>query len=443
MDSLHANDKKRKAPGVWGKLGVSTPALRAWALYDCGNSAFSLAIVTAIFPTYYADVAADKLEPYLRTAYFGYSSSLAMLIGVLLGPPLGALSDMLGFKKKLVGIFTLLGVIATALMFFISEGDWVLALALFMIGNIGYSLSEQAYESILGQIASDEEVNRASSAGYAIGYFGSGLLLVALLAMILKPELFMIADKGLAVKLGFVIVALWWIIFTLPLLFKVPEPISNKRQQISSVRAIIFESFNSVYTTLREIRHFKDAFLFLLAFFLYSDGVNTIIKMATIYGREVGIATDQLILAILAVQFVAVPATILFGTFADRLGVKRGINISLGVYLLITIMGYFMSQAWHFWVLAITIGIVQGPVQALSRSLFIRLIPLKRSGEFFGFYGLGARFTGLFGPLIFALITQFTGNSRLSILAIVILFLLGMILLKHVDPERARRALAE
>lgn len=422
------------------RLGLDRQELRAWALYDCGNSAFATTVMAAVLPTYFADVAAVHLDPHVRTAYWGYISAFALAIATILSPLIGIMADMARAKKQYLKIFTLLGAAASVALYGVKEGDWILAGLAFILGDIGFSAANIFYEALLPHIASPKEIHRVSTAGYAIGYLGGGVLLAINLAWIMMPQTFGIPDKGMAVRLSFVSVGVWWILFTIPLLRHVPEP--EREKGIATVAhswPMIKESFASLFKTFSALRHYRQAFLFLIAFWIFNDGIGTIIKMATIYGKEVGIGTSDLIGAILLVQFVGVPFSFAFGSLADRIGTKNGLYLSLVIYLFITILGYLMEHAWQFWVLALAVGIVQGGSQALSRSIYALLIPKNRSAEFFGFFSVSSKFAGIFGPLLFGLLGQTTGGSRISILAIALFFLAGILLLRFVDIEKGQK----
>ena len=413
-------------------LGLHRPELRAWALYDWANSAFATTIMAAVLPVFYADVAAATLPEHLRTAYWGYTTGIALLIVALLSPILGAVADYLGAKKRFLALFAALGIGATALLALSGPGMWLYVSIVFIVANVGFAAANVFYDSLLPHIAKPREIERVSAAGFALGYLGGGLLLALNLAWILMPERFGLDDALAATRLAFLSVAFWWTLFSIPLFRVVPEPLRRVEPSETPEENPISAGFQRLLKTFHELRRYRQAFLFLLAFWLYSDGIGTIIKMATIYGREIGIGQAHLIGALLLVQFVGIPCTFAFGALADRLGAKGGLYLALSVYTAITILGFFMREAWHFWLLAIAVGTVQGGAQALSRALYARLIPREKSSEFFGFYSVSAKFAGIFGPLLFGLISQLTGNSRLSILALVAFFLGGIALLSRV-----------
>jgi UMF1 family MFS transporter len=424
------------------KLGLGSKEVRAWAMYDWANSAFATTIMAAFLPVYYADVAASGLEPSVATAYWGYTTAIALAIIAVLSPVLGAIADYMGAKKRFLAVFMGFGVAFTSLLWFVGEGDWMLASAIFIVANIGFAGANVFYEALLPSVAREDEFDRVSTAGYAIGYFGGGALLALNAAWYLFPESFGFADGGQAVRASFVSVSVWWVLFSLPLFRRVGEPPSRRVEGETEGLDPIRVGFTRVLGTLRRIRRHPDLSLFLLAFLVYNDGVGTIIKMAAIYGEEVGIGGGHIIGALILVQFAGVPFTFAFGQFASKFSAKSGIFICLVGYSGISVLGFFMSAAWHFWGLAIGVAMVQGGIQGLSRSVYASMIPAGRSTEFFGFYSVSSKFAGIFGPLTFALVGQAMGTSRWGILSLILFFVVGAALLTRVDVD-AGRALAK
>ena len=421
------------------RLGLHRPELRAWAMYDWANSAFVTTIVAAVFPIYFNRVAGANLDPAEASFRFAAATTIALAVVAVLAPILGAVADFAGTKKKMLGSFLGLGVMATACMFFIQQGDWKLGAGLFILGNIGAAGSFVFYDSLLPHIASHQEMDRVSTAGYALGYLGGGLLLAINLAWIQRPELFGIEGQGLATRLSFLSVALWWLGFSIPLLRKVPEPV-RKIEADEQVEGNPFHAaFVRLGETLRELRGYKQAFLMMLAFLVYNDGIGTIIRMATTFGTEIGLAQESLIGAILLVQFVGIPFAFLFGQVATRIGAKRAIFITLAVYMGISIFSYDITTAGEFYFLALSVGMVQGGSQALSRSLFASMIPRHKSSEFFGFFGVFEKFAGIAGPAVFAFMIRATGSSRNAILSIITFFIVGAALLTRVNVEDGQR----
>lgn len=413
-------------------------AIWAWTMYDWGNSAFATTIMAAVLPVYYSSVAAANLPPNIATAYWGYTTSLAALLAAIISPVLGAMADFRGSKKSFLTIFMVVGVTATALMYFIGTGDWMLASLLFIFGQIGFAGSLVYYDALLPHVATPDEIDMVSSRGYAMGYIGGGILLAINLAMILlAPE----SLTGLMSRLSFVTVAVWWFIFTLPLLRLVAEP--KRRILAGEVNFNPLQaSFSRLASTFKEIRKYKELSKFLLAFWVYSNGIGTIIVMATIYGAEIGISRTSLIGTLLMVQFLAAPFAIFFGWLPKKIGTKNSIYITLCIYSVIAIAGYFLQHEWQFWALGAGVATVQGGAQALSRSLIGRMMPKSKSAEFYGFFSVFEKFATILGPLLFGVVSQITGHSRLSIVSLIIFFLLGIYILTRVNVDEGIRVAA-
>jgi UMF1 family MFS transporter len=434
-----ATDTRR--PAFIERLGLGRRELRAWAMYDWANSAFVTTVIAAVFPIYYEKVAAAGLSPAAVTYRYGMATTLALAVVAALAPPLGALADVAGAKKRLLALFQGIGIAATAGMFFIYRGDWSLALGLFVVGNIGISGAYTFYDSLLPHIARKDELDQVSTAGYALGYLGGGLLLALNLLWIQKPAWFGLADSEAASRLSFLSVAVWWLLFSIPLFRRVPEPTPQGRKGGHASGGLVAASFTRLGETFRELRRFRQASLMVVAFLVYNDGINTIIRMAALYGSQIGIAEDDLITALLLVQFAGIPFAFLFGRAAAWVGPKRAIFFSLGVYLVVSILGYFMRTALQFYLLSILVATVQGGSQALSRSLFAAMIPRHKSAEFFGFFAVFEKFAGIIGPLIFASAAGATGSSRIAVLSVAAFFVVGSILLALVNvPEGERLA---
>jgi MFS transporter, UMF1 family len=418
------------------RLGLSRPELRAWAMYDWANSAYFTSVITAIFPIYFSKVAAADLPPKVASARFSLVTTIALAIAALLGPILGALADVRPWKKRLLATFMLLGVATTFGLYAVGRGDWQLGALLFVLGNVGVMASQVFYDALLPHVAGPDEVDRVSTAGYALGYLGGGLLLALDVAMILWPGTFGLADKVAAMKVSFVTVAVWWLLFSLPVLMRVREPAVRP----TATPQLLRTTFAQLGHTLRELRRFRQAWIFLLAFLIYNDGIGTIIRLATTYATSIGIPIEAQIPAVLIVQFVGIPCTFLFGSVAGKIGTRAAIFLGLAVYVVASVFGYFMHSTLHFYLLAGMIGLVQGGVQALSRSLFSRMIPAERSGEFFGLFSVFEKFAGILGPLVFWLALETTGSSRSGILSVIAFFVVGAALLARVDVAAGERA---
>lgn len=425
------------------RVGLVTPEQRAWAWYDWANSVYFTTVITAVFPAFYATYASHGTEPATATARFALLTTISVAIVAITSPILGAIADYSGLKKRFLAIFMGIGVSACAAMVLIGQGEWQLAALLFFIGNIGVSGSTVFYDSLLPHVARPEETDRVSAAGYAMGYFSGGLLLVINLAWILQPQTFGFADASAATKAAFVSVAIWWLVFSIPIFRTVAEPPvqldPSERPGMSAITA----AFGRLGRTFGEMRRYKHAFLLFVAMLLYQDGIQTIIRMATIYGAEIGIDQSGLIAAIVMVQFLGIPFAFLFGSIGARIGTKRALFIALAVYTLTSIVGYFMTTTTHFFILAAMVATVQGGAQALSRSLFSRLIPAHKTSEYFGFYAVAERFATVLGPLVFTISVWMTGSSRSAVLFIIAFFAAGALLLSRVDEEEGTRIARE
>ena len=422
------------------RLGLGRPDLRAWAMYDWANSAFQTTIIATVFPIYYQKVAAADLPEALAMSRFAWATTLAILIVAIVAPVLGAIADYTAIKKRLLGTFIGIGASATAAMFWIQRGDWSLALVLFVIGNVGVAGSIVFYESLLPHLVGEDQLDRVSSAGYAIGYLGGGMLLAINLLMIQKPELFGIPDAATGTRLALASVAVWWVVFSIPLFRRVPEPAVRRELDERPGASALTGGVTRLMETFKELRRYRDAFVFLLAFLLYNDGIQTMIRMATIYGTGIGLPESAMIAALLLTQFIGVPCAFLFGMAASRTGARTGVFVGLGVYILITLLGYFMRTAAHFYALAVLVGMVQGGTQALSRSLFASMIPRHKSSEFFAFFSVFERYAGVLGPAIFAFVIERSGSGRAAILAVAVFFVVGAAILTFVNVERGRAA---
>ena len=415
------------------RLGLHRRELRAWAMYDWANSAFQTTIITAVFPDFFAAVAAADLPPAVATARFAWATTIAVAITAVLGPILGAVADYRGAKKRMLGTFMAGGVAATLLMAAIDRGEWLFAAGIFIVANVCIAASFVFYDSLLPHIAAPDEIDRVSTGAYAIGYLGGGLLLVVNLMWILMPATFGFPDALAAIKASFVSVAVWWLVFSLPLFRHVAEPRRTLERDETGADSSVRAAFTRLGETFHELRGYRNAFLMLVAFLLYNDGIQTIIRMATIYGAEIGIDRDARIAAFVIVQFVGVPFSFLFGAVAARIGAKTAVFVALAVYTGISVLGYFMTSAWQFFALAFLVGTVQGGSQALSRSLFARMIPRRKSSEYFGFFSVFEKFAGVAGPALFAGSVAMFGSSRAAVLSVILFFVAGAAVLTRVN----------
>ncbi|MBN2193391.1 MAG: MFS transporter [Polyangiaceae bacterium] len=403
----------------------------AWAFYDWGNSAFSTTVMATLFPILFHKYWCAGAEPGLATLRLGSASSTASAIVLVLAPLIGALADAGRLRKPLLAGFALLGVTATAALWFVPSGHWWLAAALYTIATVGFLGANVPYDGLLVSVALPSERDRVSSLGYALGYLGGGLLFAVNVAMVLAPQAFGLPDKTAATRLAFVSVALWWAFFTLPLLGYVPEPPGG-----GALRGVVGRAARELGGALRAIQSLPNAGRFLLAYWLYIDAVQTIIVMAASFGSELGLPDSALIVALLITQFVGFPSAILFGRLGERLGTRTSLLVAIGVYLGVVVMSTMLTAAL-FYLLAAIVGLVQGAAQALSRSLFSRLVPASKAGEMFGFYNMLGKFAAVVGPLVVGLTSAYVG-PRWSVLSLTVLLVAGGALLFRVDETRGR-----
>jgi MFS transporter, UMF1 family len=410
-------------------------ALWAWALYDFGNSAFATTVMAGFFPVFFKQYWSAGVPAQESTLRLGAANSIASLIVALLAPMLGAIADRSPVTKKLLLGFAGLGVATTAALAAVGPGQWWTASLLYTGACVGFAASIALYDSLIVSVASDGERDRASSLGYALGYLGGGLLFAVNVVMTLKPQWFGLADASQAVRASFVLVALWWAAFSVPLLLRVPEP---RGGGLAPWRAAL-GGFSQLASTVRKLTKMRNVWLFLLAYWLYIDGVDTVIRMAVDYGLSLGLQSKDLMAALLIVQFVGFPAAIVFGRVGAAIGSKRAIAIAIAVYVGVTVFAAQMRTAGEFYAMAVVIGLVQGGVQALSRSLFSRLIPASEAAELFGFYNMLGKFAAILGPALMGWVAVLTGSARISILSIAILLLAGGGLLLFVDDRPEQR----
>jgi len=415
-------------------------------MYDWAASAFATTIMAVFLPIFFRNVAAVTLpwtQHHLATSIWGYTTAIAMAIVAILSLILGPVSDYASSKKRLLAVFVGVGILSTSMLTFTGPGDWVWVAVLFILGSIGAEGGEVFYNAMLPHIAHPGEIDRVSSRGYALGYVGGGILLAVNLVMIgLLPKTVITPGADdvpvLGMRLSFLSVAVWWVVFSVPLFRRVPEP-RGVRVGLAGENPLAVAG-RRLSHTFREMRRYRQLFLFIIAFWFYNDGIGTVMKMAVAYGDEIGIGTLDLVGAILLTQAVGVPFTILFGRLAGRIGAKKGVLSGLGIYIMIAIGGYFMTRAIHFWALACLVGVAQGGSQALSRSLYASMVPKKKSAEFFSFYNISGKFAGVMGPAVFALVGQLAGTSRLGVLSLIFFLVVGGVLLSLVDIEEGRKA---
>lgn len=413
----------------------SKRSILAWACYDWANSAFATTVMAGFFPVFFSAYWAVGASSEQGTFYLGVANSLGSLIVALLAPFLGAIADWGSYKKRLLAFFALLGSVMTASLYVLQLGNWPMAVLFYSLAVVGFSGANTFYDALLPFVASEKKVDYVSSLGYSLGYIGGGLLFLVNVLMYLNPSWFGFSSQESAIKACFVIVGIWWTAFTLPLLFLVKE---EKPKEAMGVRHAVKKGLGITINTVRSFRQLKTIALFLAAYWLYIDGVDTIIRMAVNYGTSLNFPSESLIIALLITQFVAFPSALLYSAFGNRIGVKKALQVAIGAYTIISILGYFMTTPLHFYLLAVIIGLFQGGIQALSRSYYTRLIPKERSAEFFGFFNMLGKFAAIIGPLLMGVVTLVTGNVRSGIVSLVALFALGFILLKRVDETKGQ-----
>ena len=405
----------------------------SWAMYDWANSAYATVVIAGFFPIFFKQYWGADLSAAESTYQLGIANAVSSLVIMVFAPLLGAIADRGSARKKFLLFFALMGIVMSGGLFFIEQGEWALAAIIYVLASIGFMGGNLFYDSLIVQVAPEKKFDVVSALGYGLGYLGGGILFSAMVAMTLWPAVFGLSDASDAVRISFVCVALWWGLFSIPLFLFVKEPKTDRNE---SSWQIVCGGWRQLHQTLREIRQLKVVMLFLLAYWLYIDGVDTIVRMAVDYGLSIGFDSNSLIVALLITQFVGFPAAIVFGKLGQRYGAKTGIFIAIGVYIGITVWASLIEQEIEFYGLAIMIGLVQGGIQSLSRSLYARLIPADKSAEFFGFYNMLGKFAAVAGPLMMGWVAVATDSHRLAVLSLLILFVAGAVLLWFVDEGK-------
>ena len=411
----------------------SRPVL-SWALYDWANSAFALAVLTAFVPVMLAGAWNDGAPSNVTTFRLGMANGLASLIVVLLAPLLGAMTDQARRRKPSLALFTVLGIVATALLAGVGSGDWQVAMLLFVLASVGFFSANSLYDAMLIDVATPESFERVSAFGYALGYLGGALLFTGSIILLTRPASFGLGSQSAAIQITFLLVAVWWAVFSLPLLLWVKERHATEAPAAGAFRA----GLRQLRATVRSLGADRNLLWFLAAYWLYIDGVYTIIKMAVDYGLSQGLSAADVTGAILLTNFLGFPAAIAFGVLGQRFGPRRAIYLALSVYIVATLLAVFLTTVVQFYALAAAIGLVQGGVQSLSRSLYARLIPPDRSGEYFGFFNMLGKFSSILGPVLAGTAALVTGSQRVGILSILVLFVAGFWLLTRVQVPAVR-----
>lgn len=404
---------------------------RSWVLQDFGNSAYSITITTAILPIFFKGVAASHLPDHMSTAYWGYANSLATLLIALLAPLLGTIADFKGVKKRLFSAFTLTAILSSALLATVGEGQWVYALVIYVITAVAFNGSSIYYDAFLTDVTTDERMDDISAKGFGYGYLGGTIPFVISLGLILSAESLGISVT-FATQMAFLITALWWMVFTVPMLKNV-----HQKYYIEGEPAKIKESFKTLWKTLLDIVKNRMVLYFMIAYFFYIDGVHTVITMATAYGIDVGVDADRLLVILVAIQLVAFPFAILYGKLAKVFGARKMIMVGIITYTIISIYGFFLKTELDFWILAMMVASAQGGIQALSRSYFGKLIPKNKSAEYFSIFNIFGKVSSIFGPLLMGFVIYVTGETRYGILSLILLFVLGAFFFLKIKEEKA------
>ena len=403
----------------------------SWAFYDWANSAFATTVIAGFFPIFFKSFWANSLSDTESTALLGLANSLSGFFILIFAPFLGALADITFRKKYMLVFFMLIGAGSTASFFFIYEGYWMIAVIAYILASIGFSGGNIFYDSLIIDVSNDQSRNQVSAFGYAMGYLGGGILFVVNVLMYLQPNIFGLASEIDAVLFSFLSVAIWWSIFTLPLIKFVKE----RKGEITSLSlaSTVKNSFFRVINTFKEIRQYKNLFYFLVAYWLYMDGIDTVVRMALAFGSDIGLASSELIVALIITQFIGFPSTIFFGLLAERFGLKILLYIGIGIYILICFGGLVISTIFGFYLLAGVIGLVQGGVQSVSRAVFSKMVPDGKDSEFFGFYNLVGKSAVIFGPMMMGLVSYLFSDPRAGIISLLILFIPGLLVFRMVE----------
>ena len=412
-----------------------TASERSWAFYDWANSAYTLIVVTAILPLYFKSSATQAgIDAATSTAYWGYANSFSTLIVSILAPILGTIADFKGFKKRFFIIFATLGVIFTLMLAVVPSDQWLVILICFIVTSIGFTGANIFYDSFLVDVTTEERMDRISANGYALGYVGSIIPFIISIALIMTAQLNILPlSVTIASQIAFVITALWWGFFTIPMLKNVEQ-----RYYVERVPNPVSISFKKLYSTFKNIKAYKPLFIFLIAYFFYIDGVHTVINMSTAFGSDLGISSTTLLIILFMTQVVAAPFTVLFGKLGGKYSEKTMIIVGIFVYIIVCFYAYFLDSALDFWILAMLVGTSQGGIQAMSRSYFAKLVPKESSNEFFGFYSIFGKFAAIIGPLLVGVTAQYTGNTNSGVFSLVILFIIGAIILLYVPKPDAK-----
>ena len=407
-----------------------TKTVKSWIAYDAGNSAFATTVVAAFFPIFYLEFWASTMPKVEASIYLNWTLVICNSLILLSGPVIGAYTDINRSTKSALNMFTIVGALFVGSLFFIDVGSWLYALIFFGIANYCFCVAQIPYDKILTKITTPNNFSIISNQGYAWGYFGGGALFLLNALMSIYPSSFGLASQAEAIRVSFLMVSIWWLLFLIPLFLNFKE---NKTEQHSM--SVFISSFKNIFNTLKSVYQYKNAFLFLIAFFLFIDGAHTVIYLASTFALNLGLETSSIIQALILVQFVAFPATLLWGYVANKYGDKLVLYITIASYICIIIYSTTLSSALEFYLLAAWVGFVQGGIQGSSRGMFGKLIPKEKAGEFFGLYNVMGRAGAILGPLMVGTLLTLYGNVRIALLPIAVLFIIGGLLLTRVKNE--------
>lgn len=407
-----------------------TKTVKSWIAYDAGNSAFATTVVAAFFPIFYLEFWASTMPKVEASIYLNWTLVICNSLILLSGPVIGAYTDINRSTKSALNMFTIVGAFFVGSLFFIDVGSWLYALIFFGIANYCFCVAQIPYDKILTKITTPNNFSIISNQGYAWGYFGGGALFLLNALMSIYPSSFGLASQAEAIRVSFLMVSIWWLLFLIPLFLNFKE---NKTEKHSM--SVFSSSFKNIFKTLKSVYQYKNAFLFLIAFFLFIDGAHTVIYLASTFALNLGLETSSIIQALILVQFVAFPATLLWGYVANKYGDKLVLYITITSYICIIIYSTTLSSAIEFYLLAAWVGFVQGGIQGSSRGMFGKLIPKEKAGEFFGLYNVMGRAGAILGPLMVGTLLTLYGNVRIALLPIAVLFIIGGLLLTRVKNE--------
>ena len=412
------------------KSGFLNRQVVAWALYDWGNSAFALSVLAVLYPLFLHDYWSFGDDGALVTQRLAWTTASASIIVSVLAPILGTIADSGGYRKRFLFALVIVGAISTASLSLVGKGDWPFALLLFMLASVGYYSANVFYDSLIVDISHPRHYSLVSSLGFSLGYFGGASLLALHVWMLTDPEFFGFSGAEAVVRFAFISVGVWWLVFLLPLMLVVRE----RKSAVTMAGNVIAHAYRTLASTIGHISQYTTVWRFLIAYWLYIGGVFTVIFMAVNFGQRLGFESKDLVMALLITNFVGFPATLIYGYIGHRFGAKNAIYLGLAVYIGVACWAAFLNDVRQFYAMAITIGMVQGGVQGMSRSLYASLIPAEHSGEFFGFYNMLTKFAHILGPVFVGTVAIYSTDPKFILIALLPLFILGALMLARVKP---------